>query len=76
MGRWHKELPSLYGENPLPPETQTWLIGTGTPQPVVGLPTKAVAQLNGAQRREERAAAQLRKLGETRPGQSLPQVRR
>ena len=69
-------LPSLFGENPLPPGTQTWLLPMGAPEPVIGLPTKAVEGLNAAQRQEEREVERLRKLGKIRPGQSLPRVPR
>jgi hypothetical protein len=76
MSKWRSTLASPFDpEHPLPSGTQTWEFGVARPESVVGLPTKAVAQLTEAQRQEERRAAQLRKLGEVRPGQSLPRVK-
>ena len=71
--RWNKLRANPYDPRwPLDASTQTWEIGLASPEPVIGLPTKAVAELTEAQRQEERIAKQLRELGEVRPGQSLP----
>jgi hypothetical protein len=64
MSSWTKELPRIDE----PAGIQRWTIGMGTPLPVVpSVALPAVQALNEEQRRQDREAARLRKLGETRP---------
>jgi hypothetical protein len=75
MSKWSQTKASPHGQHPMPPGTQTWEIGLASPEPVIGLPTKAITELTEAQRQEEHIVKQLRELGEIRPGQSLPSVK-
>jgi hypothetical protein len=77
MNHWNKLTPSPYNPDcPLPKDSQVWEIGIARSEAVVGVPGSAARQLTDAQHQEERVAEQLRRLGEVRPGQSLPQVKR
>jgi hypothetical protein len=77
MRKWHLTPASpLDPEHPLPHGTQTWEFGVARVEPVAGLPGAASRALTEAQQIENRKTDRLRRLGDIRPGQSLPRARR
>jgi hypothetical protein len=72
MKHWSKLPASPYSSvNPLPEDTQTWIIGMAETEPVIGLPTKSVSALTEMQAEQERFAKQMRELGETKPAKPM-----